>query len=171
MRTLHTHLVLAGTAFAALLVCALVTASIALAADAPLASTGAAKDVGQTQATLVASVTPRGSATSVRFDVGTSTSYGLQSSSKDVGNGTDAVSVEIPVQSLAPNTTYHFRVVATSDGGTVQGAEATLKTPAVPSAPARAGASTGGVRDVGLNAATLTGAVDPNSASTSYKFE
>ena len=60
-------------------------AAPALAADPPLADTGAAKDVGQTQATLTAKVTPRGAATSVRFDLGTSTSYGLQSSSKDIG--------------------------------------------------------------------------------------
>lgn len=165
------HLALISTAAAALLVCGLVAASIALAADPPLADTGAAKDVGQTQATLVASVTPRGSATSVRFDLGTSTSYGLQSASKDIGNGTSAVTVEIPVQSLAANTTYHFRVVATSDGGTVQGGDATFKTDAVPAAPSRPGASTGGVRDVGLDAATLTGAVDPNGASTAYRFE
>src|SRR3954453_20540649 len=124
------HLALISAAAAALLVCALVAASIALAADPPLADTGAAKDVGQTQATLVASVTPRGSSTSVRFDLGTSTSYGLQSSSKDIGNGTDAVAVEIGVQSLAPNTTYHFRVVATSDGGTTTGGDATLRTAA-----------------------------------------
>ncbi|HEY6758091.1 MAG TPA: fibronectin type III domain-containing protein [Baekduia sp.] len=168
---MRTHLGLISTAVFALLVCGLVAASIATAADPPLADTGAAKDVGQTQATLAATVTPRGSATSVRFDLGTSTSYGLQSASKDVGNGTDAVSVEIPVQSLAANTTYHFRVVATSDAGTTQGSDTTFKTSAVPPAPARPGASTGSARDVSLNAATLTGAVDPNSASTSYKFE
>ena len=168
---MRTHLGLISTFVAGLLVCGLVAASIALAADPPLADTGAAKDVGQTQATLVATVTPRGSATSVRFDLGTSTSYGLQSASKDIGNGSDAVTVEIPVQSLGANTTYHFRVVATSDGGTVQGADATLKTDAVPAAPARPGVATGGVRDVGLNSATLTGNVDPNSASTSYKFQ
>src|SRR5689334_2257914 len=99
-----------------LLVCGSVTASVALAADPPLATTGSAKDVGQTQATLVATVTPRGSATSVRFDLGTSaSSYGLQSASKDVGSGTDPVTVEIPVQGLTQNTTYHFRVVATSE--------------------------------------------------------
>jgi hypothetical protein len=159
------------TALAAVLVCGLVAASIALAADPPLADTGAAKDVGQTQATLTATVNPRGSATSVHFDLGTGTSYGLQSASKDAGNGTAPVAVEIPVQGLTANTTYHFRVVATGAGGTVQGADATLKTAAVPAAPARPGASTGGVRDVGLNAATLTGSVDPNGASTTYTFE
>lgn len=152
----------------ALLVLASVGGSVALAADPPLANTGSAKDVGQTQATLVATVTPRGSATSVRFDLGTSASYGLQSSSKDVGNGTDPVTVEIPVQGLTQNTTYHFRVVATSDGGTVNGADATLKTAATVSAPA---VSTGGVADVATTAATLTAAINPHAASTSYKFE
>ncbi len=149
----------------------LVFATAALAADPPLADTGAATDVGQTQATLTAKVTPRGTATSVRFDLGTSTAYGLQSSSKDAGAGTDPVTVEIPVQGLTANTTYHFRVVATSDGGTVQGADATVKTAAAPVAPTRPAATTGGVRDVTTSAATLTASVGPHGASTSYKFE
>src|SRR4051794_33280961 len=156
---------------AAVLVCGLVAASVALAADPPLANTAAAKSVGQTQATLSATVTPRGSATSVRFDLGTSTSYGLQSSSKDVGSGADPVSVEIPVQGLTANTPYHFRVVATSDGGTAQGADATFRTDPVPAAPGSPAASTGGVRDVGTTAATLTASVNPHGASTTYRFE
>lgn len=150
---------------------ALAATSTALAADPPLADTGAATDVGQTQATLTAKVTPRGSATSVRFDLGTSTTYGLQSASKDIGSGTDAVSVEIPVQGLTANTTYHFRVVATSDGGTVQGGDATLKTAAVPAAITAPAISAGGVSDVQPTAATITGAINPHGAATSYRFE
>jgi hypothetical protein len=152
----------------ALLVLASVTASVAMAADAPLATTGQATGVGQTDATLVATVTPRGSATSVRFDLGTSTSYGLQSTAKDVGNGTDPVTVEIPVKGLTQNTTYHFRVVATSEGGTTTGADGTFKTAATVTAP---GVSTGGVADVATTAATLTAAVNPHAAATSYRFE
>ncbi|HET6510049.1 MAG TPA: hypothetical protein VFG42_24865 [Baekduia sp.] len=152
----------------ALLVVASVTASVARAADPPQASTGSAKDVGRTDATLVATVTPRGSATSVRFDLGTSAAYGLQSSSKDAGGGSDPVTVEIPVQGLTPNTTYHFRVVATSDGGTVNGADATFRTAATVTAPA---ASTGAVSDVGTTAATLSAAVNPHGAATTYRWE
>jgi hypothetical protein len=166
---MHRPLVL--LAAVVLLVLGVVTTSVALAADPPLADTGAATDVGQTQATLTAKVTPRGAATSVRFDLGTSTSYGLQSAAKDIGAGTDAVTVEIPVSGLTANTTYHFRVVATSANGTAQGADATLKTAAVPVAPTRPAASTGGVRDVTTSAATLTAAVNPHGASTSSKFE
>jgi hypothetical protein len=151
-----------------LLLCGVVAASVALAADPPLANTGAAKDVAQTQATLVATVTPRGAATSVRFDLGTSTSYGLQSSAKDAGAGTDPVTVEIPVQGLTANTTYHFRVVATSDGGTVQGADATLRTAAGVTAPA---VSTGTVSDLATTSATLSAAVNPHGAATTYRWE
>lgn len=152
----------------ALLVVASVTASVARAADPPQATTGSAKDIGRTDATLVATVTPRGAATSVRFDLGTSGSYGLQSSSKDAGAGTDPVAIEIPVQGLTPNTTYHFRVVATSDGGTVNGADATFRTAATVTAPA---ASTGGVTDVGTTTATLTAAINPHGAATTYRWE
>jgi hypothetical protein len=143
----------------------------ALAADPPVTDTGAATAVGQTQATLTAKVDPRGSATSVRFDLGTSTSYGLQSTSKDAGPGSGTVTVEIPVQGLTANTTYHFRAVATSAGGTVQGADATFKTAAVPVAPTRPAVSTGGVRDLTPSAVTLTGTVTPHGASTTYRFE
>jgi hypothetical protein len=169
--TIRPHLSLIATFSFGLLVCALVVASIASAAEAPSATTGSATDVAQSGATLVATVNPRGTATSVRFDLGTSTSYGLASASRDVGNGTDAVSVEIPVSSLSASTTYHFRVVATSDGGTVQGSDATFRTASAPAVAARPGASTGGVKDVSLNAATLTATVDPNNASTSYRFQ
>ena len=78
------------------------------------------------------------------------------------------MTVEIPVQGLTPNTTYHFRVVATSDGGTVNGDDATFRTAATVTAPA---VSTGGVSDVGDDAATLTAAINPHGASTTYRFE
>jgi hypothetical protein len=157
--------------FSAVLAAGALAAAVALAADPPVAQTGAAKDVGQTQATLVASVNPKGAATTVRFDLGTSASYGLQSATKDVAAGTADVPVEVPVQGLTAGTTYHFRVVATSDGGTVQGADATFKTATAPVAPTAPGVSTGAVRGVTTSAATLTGSVDPNGAAATYRFE
>jgi hypothetical protein len=154
----------------AVLAAGAVAAAVALAADPPVATTGAAKDVGQAQATLTATVDPKGAATSVRFDLGTGTTYGLQSVAKDAGAGTGDVAVEIPVQGLAPSTTYHYRAVATSDGGTVTGADATLRTATPPVTPTRPAAGTGAVRDVTPSGATLTGSVTPHSAATSYHF-
>ena len=52
--TIRPHLSLIATFSFGLLVCALVAASIAYAADAPSATTGSAKDVAQNGATLVA---------------------------------------------------------------------------------------------------------------------
>ncbi|HMJ32839.1 MAG TPA: fibronectin type III domain-containing protein [Baekduia sp.] len=148
-----------------------VAAAVALAADPPVASTGAAKDVAQTQATLTATVDPKGAATSVRFDLGTGSSYGLQSAAKDAGAGTGATAVEIPVQGLTAGTTYHYRVVATSDGGTVTGADATFSTATAPPTPARPAVTTGAVRGVTPTGATLTGSLTPHSAATTYRFE
>jgi hypothetical protein len=148
-----------------------VATAVALAAGPPVAVTGAAKDTGQTQATLTAKVNPSGAATSVRFDLGTSTSYGLQSAAKDAGAGSDEVTVEIPVQGLTAGTAYHYRVVATNESGTVQGADATFTTSRPPVNPTRPAVSTAGVRDVTPSSATLTGSVNPHSAATSYRFE
>jgi hypothetical protein len=155
----------------AVLLAGAVATAVALAADPPAADTTAAKDVGQTQVTLTARVNPKGTVTSVRFDLGTSTAYGLQSTARDVGSGTTDVTVEIPVQGLTARTTYHYRVVATSAGGTVEGADATVTTTTPPVVPSRPAVSTGGVRDVTPSGATLTGSVTPHSAPTSYHFE
>jgi hypothetical protein len=140
----------------------------ASAASAPVADTGATKDIGQTQATLTAKVDPQGSATTVTFDLGTSTSYGLQSATKDAGSGTGPVTVEIPVQSLTQGTTYHFRVVATSAAGTSRGADATFTTGTPPAAPS---ISTTGAREVTPTGVTIVGTVNPRGAATSYHVD
>jgi hypothetical protein len=140
----------------------------AWAASAPVAATGAAKDVGQTQATLTARVDPQGSATTVSFELGTSTSYGLQSATKDAGSGTGPVTVEIPVQGLTQGTTYHFRVVATSAAGTTRGLDAAFTTAKPPAAPS---ISTTGAREATPTGVTILGTVNPNGAATSYHVD
>ena len=67
---------------------------------------------------------------------------------------------------LTPNTTYHYRTVATSSAGTSYGPDQTFTTapppPSVVGSPATFVGSTG---------ATLNGSVDPNGSSTSFYFE
>jgi hypothetical protein len=162
MRLLIAPLVLAVAALAA---------PIALGATPPTVDTAPVIDVGQTQATLTAKVDPKGSATSVRFDLGTSTAYGLQSAAKDAGSGTATVTVEIPVQGLTPNTTYHYRAVATSDGGTVQGADATFKTAAVPPAVTAPSVSTTGAREGTPTGMSILGRINPRGAATSWHVD
>jgi len=102
-------------------------AGIALAA--PSATTSAATDVTSTTATLNGRVAPDQSGTAAHFEYGTSAEYGSQTPSQDV-NGNANKDVSAAVTGLAPSTTYHFRVVASSGGGVTPGADMTFTTPA-----------------------------------------
>jgi phosphodiesterase/alkaline phosphatase D-like protein len=73
--------------------------------------------------------------------------------------------VAATLSGLAPGTTYHFRVVATSDAGTSRGSDQTFSTSA-PSA-----VVTGSPSSLGPISATVSGTVNPNGQSTSWYFE
>lgn len=156
------------TLFLSVLAVALATGSTAALAAVPTVETKPAADILTTSATLTATVDPQGKATTVRFDLGTTTSYGLQSASKDAGSGTDPVTVSIPVQGLTADTTYHVRAVATNADGAVQGADVTFRTARQPTTPYVAGTT---AREITLSGATLVGNVTPRGAETTYWFE
>ncbi|MFL5887344.1 MAG: PKD domain-containing protein [Thermoleophilaceae bacterium] len=99
---------------------------------APLVSASPATDVSAFAATLHGSVNPQGLATTYRFEYGTSTSYGSSTPAATAGSGSTPVAVSYAIPSLAPNTTYHFRVVASSSGGTVASSDQTFTTGAAP---------------------------------------
>ena len=99
---------------------------------APTVSDRAASAVAGTTATLNARVNPRGLATSVYFQYGTSSSYGLRTADVDAGAGTTTRTVSVPIAGLKPNTRYHFRAVATSAAGVVRTANRTFTTARVP---------------------------------------
>ena len=97
---------------------------------APTTLTGAASGVSQTAATLGGSVDPNASqVSSCSFQYGTTTGYGSSAAcSPPPGTGSSAVAVSAAISGLSPDTTYHFRVVATNAGGTSYGADQTLTT-------------------------------------------
>jgi hypothetical protein len=67
---------------------------------------------------------------------------------------------------LTPNTTYHYRVVGTSAGGTSNGSDQTFTTSvAVPTA------TTGSAESIGGTVATLNATVNAGGASTTVEFE
>jgi len=123
--------------------------------------------VGATEATLHASVNPRGLATTYQFEYGTTTAYGSKApaSAKSAGSGSAAVEVSQLVEGLKPSTTYHFRVKATSSAGTTYGADKTLTTLPLPEA------STSAATSVKAERATLNGTVNPKGSSTAYYFQ
>ena len=99
------------------------------AASAPVATTGDARDVGGSSATLAGTVDPTGTATEVAFEVGTTTAYGRRTTPVAAGAGTGATAQAATVDGLAPGTTYHFRVLALRDGTVIaRGADRTFTT-------------------------------------------
>jgi hypothetical protein len=157
--------------FALLVWALLVLAAVGVAGAAvgPSVSTGGATSVTATSATLNGSVNPNGSATTWHFEYGLTTAYGQTTSNANAGSATSNLSVSAQVSGLQAGKTYHFRIVATSPGGTSTGADATFATPALgASAPSATTSPASGVKS---NAATLNGTVNPNGAATTWFFE
>ena len=117
--------------------------------------------------TLRGAVNPNHLDTTYRFEFGTSISYGtnLPSPDADIGSGETAVAVAQEVSGLAPNTTYHYRVVAHNAEGTRASPDQAFTT--VPEAPSVLSLpATEVVGGFDLNAS-----IDPHGAATTYHFE
>jgi hypothetical protein len=108
------------------------TLRTAAAPRPPAATTGAARSVTGDAATLAASVNPRGLATTVRFEYGTTTSYGTSTSAASAGSGTATRTFTQRITGLRQNTRYHVRVVATNAAGITRGADRTFTTARTP---------------------------------------
>jgi hypothetical protein len=104
--------------------------------DAPL--TGAASAVGASTATVSGTVNPRGAAVRVSFQYGTTTAYGQSTTPVPTGVSDEPTPFSAQLAGLPAGATIHYRAVATSDFGTVVGADQTLTTPAPAPAPASA---------------------------------
>jgi hypothetical protein len=92
------------------------------------ATTGAASSVTATSATVAGTVNPNGHATSYHIDYGLTSGYEAATPEQSAGSGTSAVPVSVPLSGLAPGSTYHYRVVATTAAGNAVGADRTFKT-------------------------------------------
>ena len=95
----------------------------------PVATTGGATGVGSSTATLAGTVTANDVSASIRFDLGTTKTYGVQSTVQQVAGLTPA-GVSTTFTGLTPSTTYHYRITATSSDGTTDGGDATFTTTA-----------------------------------------
>ena len=136
-----------------------------MTAEAPVATTSAASSVTASGARLNGKVDPNGRTTTYRFEYGTTTSYGTATSSSSAGSGTNATNVSKTVSGLKAGTTYHFRLIATSDAGSATGSDQSFTTQGPPSV------ATGQATVVAPTSATLTGTVNPNGHSTSWYID
>ncbi len=93
--------------------------------------------VNQNAATLKGKVNPHGgSVSSCRFEYGTSVAYGTNLSCPVLPEPvTTDVAESRSVSGLAPGTTYHFRLVVTTNAGTVQGGDVEFTTASPPQPP------------------------------------
>jgi sugar lactone lactonase YvrE len=148
---------------------------------APLAATGAASAVTQTTANLAGAVTPGStgpnSDTTWSFEYGTSIAYGVSAPLKrgDAGVGTSALALSATLDGLAPNTTYHYRLVASNANEDPagdpaltpqvgQGVDKTFTTPALEPL-------VGQVSGLSETGVTLNGEVNPSGQPLEYRFQ
>jgi hypothetical protein len=133
----------------------------------PIVATTAASNVASFSATLNGSVNPHGLTTSVYFQYGTTTSYGLTTAPQS-HTGNTSLNISVNIGGLTASTTYHFRIVTTNSAGTRYGSDRTFTTlppigfPIVTTKPAT---------NVATFAATLNGLLDPHGLTTSVYFQ
>lgn len=99
---------------------------------APNVGTGGVSSVSYSSVVLNGSIDPRGQGTDYLFQYGPTRSYGSQTVLSPAGNGTKTIRVSQSVSGLQPLTSYHYRIVATSPGGTTKGDDRTFTTPEIP---------------------------------------
>lgn len=89
----------------------------------------------QTSATLNARINPNGSATSYRFEYGPTAAYGTTIPVPDAGagNGVTSLIFSEAISGLSPDTTYHYRLIATNANGANTSPDHTFSTRPDPS--------------------------------------
>ncbi len=133
----------------------------------PVVTTNPATLIASFSATLNGSPDPHGLATSVHFQYGPTTGYGLTTAPQSQSGNTyrnDSASIS----SLTASTTYHFRVVASNSAGTVHGTDRTFTTLSATGAPV---VSTSPATNLTTSSATLNGSLDPHGLTTTVSFQ
>lgn len=134
----------------------------------PSAATGSAEAITGTTATLTATLSARGAATTYRFQYGTSTSYGLTTAEATVAAGATNATVKVPITGLTLGTRYHFRITATNAAGTTNGADRTFTTTSAPKAPT---VSTQAASKVTTTGAQLNARINPQGQEGTVRFD
>ena len=139
----------------------------------PLVITNSTAAPSNTAAVVNGWVTPNGAFTNYWYEYGTSATLGSKTPSQMVGSGYVAIATPAFIEGLAKDTTYHFRLVAQNNVGSVSGTIYSFKTSSL-SAPPVGGipaVKTLSASNVSRTGATLKGEVHPNQAVTQYWFE
>jgi Carboxypeptidase regulatory-like domain/FG-GAP repeat len=109
---------------------ATIVPSCAAGAPEPTVETLGASEIAGTSATVSATVDPNGGdVKDCHFEYGTTLEYGASVPCRSLpGAGTAPVSASATLSALSPFVTYHYRIVATNEGGTSTGEDRTFAT-------------------------------------------
>jgi plastocyanin len=133
----------------------------------PVVLTSPATLIASFSAALNGLVDPHGLTTTVHFQYGTTTSYGLTTAPQS-RSGNTYLNVTANVSSLSANTIYHYRIVASNSSGTRMGSDRTFTTLSATGAPV---VTTGSATSVTSSSATLNGSLDPHGLTTTVSFQ
>ena len=133
----------------------------------PVVITSPATLLASFSATLNGSVDPHGLTTSVHFQYGTTTSYGLTTAPQS-HTGNTYLNVSGNISGLLASHVYHFRIVATNSAGTTFGGDRTFTTLSATGTPV---VTTNPATNVTSSSATLNGSLDPHGLTTSVHFQ
>jgi hypothetical protein len=115
----------------ALLALALLGPAVA-EARAPTVTTGGVANVTSSSALLKGTVNPQGKETAYYFQIGTTKAYGVTTPAVNAGSGTSTLPIAQQSPGLAGFTTYHYRIVGVSAGGTSVGTDHSFTTAKIP---------------------------------------
>ena len=134
---------------------------------APVVTTDPASLIASFSAALNGSLDPHGLTTSVHFQYGTTTSYGLTTAPQSQSGNTYR-NISANISSLTASTTYHFRIVASNSAGTTMGSDRTFTTLTATGAPV---VTTSSATNLTSSSATLNGSLDPHGLTTTVSFQ
>jgi hypothetical protein len=158
---------LAGVLAAVAALSASAVAAAAVTTSPPSATTGQVISVLPTSASVAGVVNPHDSSTRWYFEFGLSTngSFGSTTAVSSLSATSDDDDVTATLSGLSPATSYHYRLVATSVGGSSYGGSGIFNTSATPSV------VTAAASHVTASSATFNGLINPEALSTTWYFE
>ncbi|HEV2392933.1 MAG TPA: leucine-rich repeat protein [Verrucomicrobiae bacterium] len=138
----------------------------------PTVTANAATDITAISATITGTVNPNGLQAGCSIWWGTTTAYDHYQGLADMPAGSAPVPVSTTLSGLAPNTTYHYQLLATNSAGQGTSPDMTFTTMNGPPPPPSQAptVSTGGAISLTGSSATLTGTLNPNGVPAGYYF-
>jgi len=129
-----------------------------------------ATSITGTSVKLTGGVYPNGLDTTYKWQYSTDTSYSSQTQAADIGSGTAPVNTTTTLTGIAPNTTYHCRLVAQNSQGTSYGYDFTFTTLLAPPSATTPPSITGTAKQ-GYTFTANPGSWSPAASSYTYQWQ